>query len=229
MKIFLLCFILLVSLNCFAQGWETFKFDDNLTVSFPDNYEEVDTMGQHVVRALIDNALVMIQRLPNTGSTATNIASKDELIKQYKGFQEGVVGASENGSLIDQTYEDVGGLHVTKFSLNATMQEEMQVRHYYVAFFNENWYAVQMWEVADYSEDLEEQREEFFSSVQFPAGMSIENQMSSVTEGSAAYKMGHKMGKILFFPMLIGVLVLIAFVLTRVLNRKKKKEEMKEL
>lgn len=229
MKIIIAGLFSLMTLTSFAQEWTTFKFDDNLTVSFPDNYEEVDTMGQHVVRALIDNALVMIQRLPNTGSTATNIASKDELIKQYKGFQEGVVGASENGSLIDQTYEDVGGLHVTKFSLNATMQEELQVRHYYVAFLNENWYAVQMWEVADYSEDLAEQREDFFSSIQFPAGISIKNQMSSVTEGSAGYKRGYAIGKILFYPMLIGVLVLIAFVLTRVLNRKKKKDEMREL
>jgi hypothetical protein len=138
----------------------------------------------------------MIQTLKNAGQTATNIQSKDELIKNYKEFQKGLVGA-QHGKLLTQKMVTKDGLYMTEFSFTASANEEKQIRHFLTVFFNETWYTISFWEVSAMSPELKGDREKLFSSVKFPAGSSLKNQLSYSVEGSVAYKSGYIIGRLL--------------------------------
>jgi hypothetical protein len=220
MKKFLFTILTFITLHCSAQEWIEYKFDDNLTVDIPENSTIIDTLGQHLVRAVLDNAVIVIQRLPNTGETATNIKDKEELIKNYEGFQQGVVG-SQHGKLINQKFHERQGLQVTEFSYSASMAEEQQLRYSLVVFLNENWYTVNFWEIESASAESKNDRDRLFSSIKFPAGQSLKNQLSNVKEGSRAYKLGAIIGRAVFFALIMGIIVAIIIVASR---RKKKRD-----
>jgi hypothetical protein len=195
-----------LSLNCFGQEWMDYTFDENLTIKIPENYVIIDTVGQHIVRAQIDNALIMIQRISNKGEHAVNISNKADLIESYEGFQKGFMN-SQDVKLLKQNVEERDGLQVCQFSCSATMGEERQIRHILVAFLNEHWYAIQFWEVEALSNDLRSERMKLFSSVRFAFGLSLENQLSYSLEASQSYRLGYLLGKYIWFLLLAGGVV----------------------
>jgi len=132
--------LILISINSFGQQWTDYKIDSNLTVQIPENFEVMDTLGQHIIRARVDNALIMIQRIPNKGEQVTNIQDKSDLIENYKGFQNGII-ESQKGKLKNQEIIEKDGLQLIRFSYYATMGEEKQIRHCLGVFINESWYA----------------------------------------------------------------------------------------
>jgi hypothetical protein len=212
MKKILFAIFTLASLNCFAQQWVEYKVDSNLTVTIPNNYVIIDTLGQHIIRAQVSNALVMIQRIANAGETARNIQTKDELIKSYTGFQKGAV-ESQHGKLLDQQMLEKEGLRMTQFSFAVTMGEEKQIRHYQTVFLNENWYTISFWEVEALTNELKGDRDKLFSSIKFPAGASLKNQLSNSMEGSTAYRSGYLFGKLLTYALLIaGAVALVRWI-----------------
>jgi hypothetical protein len=210
----------LLSLNCFGQKWTEYKMDSNLTVNIPENFEIIDTLGQRIVRAQIDNGLIMIQRIPNKGETATSIQNKEELIKNYTGFQKGVV-RSQNGKLLNQDFIEKDGLQVTQFSYSATMGEELQVRHCLTVFLNENWYTINFWELEALTNEMKNDRDKLFSSIKFLVGQSFKNQLSNSVEGSRGYKVGFLAGKIMGYALMIAIAVSIIIWVSK---RAKKRE-----
>jgi hypothetical protein len=227
MKKFLIPAVLvMLTINSFAQEWTKYKFDENLTVSVPEDYSAIDTLGQHIVSAKVDNGIILVQRLPNTGLLALDIRDKDELIKRYEEFQKGVVLTSQ-GVLIKQENEEMNGILVTRFSCTATMGEEKQLRHFFVFFLNENWYTINFWEVESMTDEVKADREALFSSIEIPDGLSIKNQMT--TKGSPSYKMGYMVGKALGFILIPGAIVAIIVVVIRAQRIRKKKNEMTPL
>jgi hypothetical protein len=214
MRKILLTIFTLLALNSFGQNWDDYKFDDNLTIALPENSEIIDTLGQHIVKAVIDNAIIMIQRLPNKGATATNIRDKKELKERYEEFQEGAVKA-QAATLIKQRVSEKDGLMMIRFSCKASMGEEKQIRHFLVVFVNENWYTINFWEVETVTNELKADRDRLFASVKFAPGLGLKNQMSSVLEGSRVYRLGLAAGSILASGMFIGVLVAVIIWLTR--------------
>lgn len=209
----ILCTVLtLLSVNCFAQEWADYKVDDNLTVYIPDDFDIIDTLDQHIIRAQIDNALIMIQRIPNEGKLGTNVRSKDELIENYVGFNKGMV-ESQAGTMIGQKFIEKNGLHLTQFDYHASMGEEKQIRHCLTIFVNENWYAIQFWEVEEMTDALAKDREMLFSSIKFPDELSLEDQMSY-------YKVGYQAGQILVYLAMIGIVVLVVVLISKRTNRK---------
>lgn len=213
----LLIFFISISVNAFSQEqeWVEYKMDSTLTLSLPDNYEVMDTMGQRIVRAQSGLTLILIQRLPNTGEYATNISDKKALLDNYAGFQKGLIN-SQNGKLINQQFIEKSNLQLTQFSYSASVREEKQIRHSLVIFINEYWYAIQYWEVEGFSAgQSSKNREELFNSVKFPPGQSLQNQMSYTTEGSPAYKWGYFFGRFLFVGLILGLVILVVVLIAR--------------
>src|SRR5262245_41583072 len=124
----LIIILTIISTISFGQQWGDYKVDENLTVYIPDNFEVMDTLSQRIISVQIDNALIMVQKIPNKGEHTTNIQSKRELIENYKGFQNGMI-ESQNGKLRDQEIIEKDGLQLIQFSYYATMGEEKQIRH----------------------------------------------------------------------------------------------------
>jgi hypothetical protein len=203
-----LTFLTLLTLNCRAQEWKEHKFDDNMSLEIPENFIVIDTAGQRIVRAQIDNALIMIQRIPNKGDHAINISSKAELIESYEGFQKGFMN-SQDAKLLKQKVEERDGLQLYRFSCSATMDEERQIRHSLVVFLNEHWYAVHFWEVEALTNELQKERTKLFSSVKFVPGLSMQNQLSYSLEASKSYKIGYLAGKYFFIVLIAGIVIFI--------------------
>jgi len=220
MKRLLIALLLTTVLNAHAQTWIKYKFDENVTLSMPENFEMVDTLGTHSVKAFIENGLVVIQNLPNEGATATTILNKEELLESYRGFQKGVVEV-QHGTLLNQSFELRNGLQVTTFSFTAMMGGEKQIRHYLVIFLNEHWYTITFWEVADLTNELRPLREDFFQSLELPPGLSLQNQLSTNPEGSQSYKEGYLIGNILGYVAVIGIVGLAIYMVFRRWRRQK--------
>lgn len=216
MKTILSIIFILVSLNGFAQQWTEYKVDSNLTVTIPDNFVAIDTLEQHIIKAQISNALILIQRMANLGKTATSIQSKNELIKNYEEFQKGAV-ESQHGKLIDQQMLEKNGVQMIQFSFSASMGKEKQIRHFLVAFLNEKWYSISFWEVEALTSELKAERNKLFSSVKFLPSVGLKNQM---TGGDLAYRSGYLFGKIIIYTLIIvGVVALI-----RLVSKKRQKK-----
>lgn len=217
-KILLLGFTIL-SIQCFGQEWTDYKIDDNLTVQIPENFEVIDTLGQTIIKALIDNALIMVQRIPNKGEGATNIQNKEELLENYTGFQEGFV-ESQDGELISQQSVEQDGLQLTKFEFYANMGEERHIRRCLTVFLNDYWYTIQFWEVEAMSDELTKEREMLFSSLRFKAGLSLDNQMSDSVEGSRAYRFGYIFGKAIGYIFIVAIILAVIIWISKMSRRK---------
>lgn len=215
----LLAILIFISINSIGQQWSDYKFDGNLTVQIPEKFEIMDTLGQHIVRAQIDNALVMIQRIPNKGDHATDIRDKNELHDNYKGFQNGFIGSQE-GKIKDHEIIEKDGLQLIQFSYYATMGEEKQLRHCMTVFVNENWYAIQFWEVESMTDELTKDREQLFSSIKFPAGMGLKNQMSNSIGRSTSYNLGYFIGKNLGYILMMMIVVSTVVWISRKVKRQ---------
>lgn len=219
MKALLTTIITTISLSSFAQQWTEYKVDSVLTVTIPDNYEVQDTLGQRIIMAQVDYGAVMISVLPNTGRDI-NVRNQQELIDTYKQMREGFI-ESQNGQLIEEQVIDNGALKLIRFSFRATMGDEKQIRHCVTAFVNKKTYTVNFWEVESMTDEMTADREKLFSSIKFPVGFSMANQLSAAKEGSLAYNIGYIIGKILFYVLLIGLVT----ILVRWISKRSKRKD----
>jgi hypothetical protein len=217
-KILPLLFTLL-TINASGQKWAYHKVDENLTVYIPKNFEITDTLGQHIIKAPIDNALIMVQRVPNEGEGLTSVEDKDELIANYKGFQNGFV-KSHQGELISQEMVEKGSLLMTQFRYHASINKEKQIRHCLVIFLNKNWYIIQFWEVESMTDELTSKREMLFSSIKFPHGQTLKNQLDNRVKISLAYRTGVLAGQYLGYLAMFSAFVLLLVWISKRIKRR---------
>ena len=226
MRRILLTLLTLLAIDGFGQTWIDYKVDDNLTVSIPDNFTVMDTLGQTIIRSSIDNALVMIQRIPNKGETAAVIQFEENLIKAYEGFQNGII-RSQKGKLKSQQWIEKSRVQLNEFSYYASQGEEKQIRHCLALFINNYWYAIQFWEVESMTDELAAEREKLFSSIRLPEGVSRENQTSNgdvkliVDRRLSAYQVGYYGAMFLGFNLIVGFVVGAVLVILKIARRKK--------
>lgn len=219
MRRILITLLTLISLSSFGQQWIEYKVDSTLTVTIPDNYQVRDTLGQRVITSRVDDGLIIISILPNTGQTAINVQNEKELIDSYKNMREGFI-ESQGGQLIEETIIDNGGLKLNRFSFRATMGEERQIRHSVSAFVNETSYSINFWEAESMTNEMTGDREKLFSSIKFPTNLGLTNQMSNAIEGTRSYNIGYLFGKLLGYGLMIALIV----ALVRWISKRGKKK-----
>jgi len=184
----------------------------------------MDTLGQRIIRARIDNALIMIQRVQNEGETVVQF--KEDLTKAYEGFQNEIV-RSQKGELKSQQWIEKSRVLFNEFSYYATLGEEKQLRHCRALFINDNWYAIQFWEVESMTDELAAEREKLFSSIKLREGVSRENQTSNGggkaigEQKSSAYQVGYFGAIILILNLAGGLIVGIVLLVLKITRRKK--------
>jgi hypothetical protein len=211
--------LLLLTLTCFGQEWMEFQLDSTLSLAIPDNYKVVDTLGQRVINAQIDNGLILVMKLPNKGQTAINVQNEKELVNSYTGFQDGLIG-SHKGELIKGEIIETGGLKCIQFSYRARMGDENQIRHCLGIFVNENMYAINFWELESMTKEMAPQRERLFSSIKLPNSLGLKNQMSNSIEGGKGFRTGFFLGKVLGYILIFGTLISIGIWISKGKKRK---------
>ena len=215
----LIAILTAISISGFGQQWSEYQVDSTLALVLPDNYQVRDTLGQRVITARIDNGLILISILPNSGQTAINVQNEKELINSYKGLREGLIN-SQGGQLIREEIIEIGGLKLIRFSFHATMGEEKQIRHCVAAFVNEKTYSINFWEVESMTNEMTADREKLFSSLRFPTGLQLKNQMSNSIEGSRSFNVGYLIGQILGYGLMLGLLIALVVWVSKKVRRK---------
>jgi hypothetical protein len=215
MKNILLTLFIAISINSFAQDWTDYQVDSVLTLKLPDNYNIYDTLGIKVISAAIENAMITVSILQNTGENAFGIKDEKELLAGYEGFKKGYI-KSNHGQLIKDQIIEAGGLKMILFSFHTEVEGEKQVRHCIAVIVNKKTYAISFTEVESLSDKMAKTREIVFSSIKFSPGLGLNNQLSTKGSDERAYNQGLLLGKIT-----VGLLIALAIWLST--RRKKKK------
>lgn len=222
MKNLLLVFLTAITFTCSAQDWKKYEFDENLSLELPSDFEVIDTLGQHFVRAFLDNGTLLVQRQPNVGMQASSVLTKQELIKGYGEFAKGIADA-HRAVIIKQMNHDVKGIVTSEVTMRSSLRGQQELVHITFVFLNDNWYTVQFWESEEMKNDNAAFIEKLFSSIEFPADATEGNQLSD--SGSKAYKTGYAFGYILGFLFLLLIFGVIMYLIFG-RRRKKQKEDM---
>jgi len=204
-----------ISINSFGQAWVDCKVDSNLTLMMPDNYKIQDTLGQRVIKAGIDNGLILISILENSGELSMNVESEAQLLKVYKGYENGYV-KSQHGQLIKEEIIENSGLKMIRFSVSTAMGGEKQIRHCTAVFVNDKMYSINFWEVESLTNEMAKLREKLFSSLKFSPKIGRNNQMTYKQENDRAYNQGLLLGN-------ITMVVIVGLGIWFSTRRKKKK------
>lgn len=220
MRKIILAFLTLLATQGFAQEWIDYMVDDNLTISLPANFTLMDTLGQRVMHARIDNALIMVQRIPNKGEEAVVVQFEADLIKAYEEFQNGII-RSQNGKLKSQEWVEISRVQLNKFSYQATMGEEKQLRHCLTLFINDYWYAIQFWEVESMTGDLASEREKLFTSVKLREGVSRENQTSDGNGNESTASAYYYVAIFIVVNVIVGIIGVVVLLILKIARRKK--------
>lgn len=217
----LLCSLLIIyNIQAQAQEWVDYQVDSVLTVSLPDNYFTMDTLGQHLALAQVENGLVMITSFQNKGDSAINASSESELLEAYVGFRKGFVN-SQQGEFVEEKIVDIKGLKFARFSMRATTEGEVQLRHCLAGFISEKTYALSFWEVESMSQAMTPVREKFFSSVKLAPGLTLQNQLNTSLEATPAYKLGYKLGKAFSYLAIASLIIVMVIVVRKLVTKKK--------
>lgn len=207
MKKIILTILTVVSISSFGQQWSEYQVDSTLTLMLPGNIELRDTLGQQVIKSTIDNGMIIISVIPNSGRTL-NVKTQDDLINWYNDFSKGFVNSQKGQLIKDEIIED-SGLKMIRLSFNATLGNEKQVRHCLAIFVNDKIYAINFWEPESLTKEMTHTREQLFSSLRFPTNPGLANQMSYSKEIPRGIYYGALVRRILQYVLLPGLVILI--------------------
>ncbi|MBO9202548.1 MULTISPECIES: hypothetical protein [Niastella] len=211
MKNILLTLFIAISINSFGQEWTDLKVDSVLTLKLPDNYHIYDTLGIKVFTGILENAVVSV----SIGENVKTVKDEKLLLVWYNSFKESSVKAN-HGQLIKDQIIEAGGLKMIRFSFHMEKDGEKKVKHSIVAVVNNKFYTISFTEAESPSGEMEKTREKFFSSMKFPPGLGLNNQLSAKDRDEMAYNQGELLGKITV-GLLIGLAVWFS-------TRRKKKD-----
>lgn len=217
--IFLIIYSLLAT-SAYSQNWKEYIIDDNLTLTFPENYTITDTVNQKVIMAQLDYGLVMVTAMENKGEYEIAVTDENDLRDEYKGLRKGML-RSAKGKLIAEGPLKKDGLLFWNFSYSARMGEAKQSRYCRILLLNKHIYTINFWEANNKSGEMAPLREKFFSSVMVPKGVGLQNQLNVIDDKTASDRVGKLIGnlavKLLFGTILI---LLVVWIWRKVKNKQ---------
>lgn len=207
MKRVIIVFLLFFISKSFGQNLVEYQVDEDFFVNLPTDIEISETSQQKVVKGFIENDVVIITKTIQKDTIVT-IENEQDLLKYYKGAQEGLLGQSK-GILLKKEIIEIKGLKVLNVRFKMQIDNEEKVLDSFMFFLNNHTYSLVFIHSFDSNENFKLQREKIISSIKFRNGLNIENQFNKYEESSTAYKLGEITGKIFFFVLVIvGVIFL---------------------
>jgi|GEM_PF-6632535 len=160
--IFLSISALLIHFSGSCQEWATVKFDTNLTVKMPVNYEIKDTNDVKVISGSIESCLTIISRSFVNDTSFTK--NKDLVIYFYKIYERKYIKRL-HGHLINSETVTINNLLWRKFSFYQKLKRGKCIHHCLVLLFNQSTYSISFVELESNSEKVKMIREKYFSGI----------------------------------------------------------------
>ena len=170
-----LVIVLLIFLanHCLAQQSTVLKFDANLSISIPANYDISDTLGIKVISATIDSGKIVITQMPKMEDNLT-IKNKKDLLSFYEGVKEGIMNTI-GGQLLEDSILEKSNLTVQKLKFKIVVDNEPFIVGYIGFVLNNNKYSIQVMEMDSKKRKL---AKEISSSIVFSGKLGLANQLT---------------------------------------------------
>lgn len=220
-KIYLAFALLFCLVNGYAQqNFKPVKFDDVITVSFPGDVVELDTIVDNVRAYQLftnsGNETFMMQKISLKDVFSGGVGAPDDkesLMKSYQKVAQGYVdGIDRSYKILNSSEIEMEGKTGIKVRLKAAKIIVAQIRIFYLA---DDAYIALYHNAVDYNK---KNAEEFFNSMKVTAKDA--SQYTSVgKENQTAYKVGQALGYILFVGLLVGVIWLVVYVARKMIKK----------
>lgn len=224
MKHFLIqVIVLLFGFNLLSQNTVT-HLTDFADVTFPTETEITETGNDKVFVSEDSSAMYMVnvRNLSNRNIPSFN---KDELLEFYQGVADGAVN-SVNGKLISTEKIELANSIAFDIEYTANSNPNLPNRRFKRIFlFKKHLFNIQYWPITNDENIINLNKSKFYNSFSVSSENSSINQISEVdapliNKESEEYNAGFKIGKLVFYLLIIGVpIILILFFITR--KRKK--------
>jgi hypothetical protein len=179
-KLIILTITLMTYLGASAQevAWEKIIIDENVTVNLPSDMEVQDTLGQKIIIAETENAVIVITRSPNGTMSDVEIKTPEELAEFYSGIISGVARQSF-GEVLNNEDITLNNLKGQQFTLKIQVEDEVQLRDYFIIFLDNTFYSFQFWQLEEMYHETSEERTAFFESISLNSILTPEKQLTS--------------------------------------------------
>jgi len=162
MKLKIILFLLFIS-NCYSQNLVQYKFDENsFTINIPEGYEEIDASGQHFVRSIIGDDIVLISK--TIEKNPVKIINDSTLIAFYDGVNEGIL-KSVNGESLDSKIIKIKKTKFLKLKYKALIVEQPKIFDCLIVTLNDFTYSIIFIYSEEENENIKEMKNKIISSL----------------------------------------------------------------
>lgn len=210
-QIAFLLFLFIFYTNSFGQKLIPYQVSEDVSIKIPKEFSITDTLGQTLIKASVEDEIILIMK-PEKKVDAY-IEDKDELLKFYDGYYEGMLDQSK-GQTISKEFVQINGLFFLKSSFKTKISGANNIWNNYILLLNKTPYSFLMITTPE-NNRVGFFEKEIIQSIKFRKDLTSKNQMNTNEEDSQAYKTGELVGKFFMYALIGGVIVYF-------ISRKKK-------
>lgn len=212
-QIALVFFLFIFYTNSFGQKLIPYHVSEDVSINIPQEFSITDTLGQNLIKAFIEDEIILIMK-PEKKVDAY-IEDKDELLKFYEGYYDGMLDRSK-GQTISKEFVQINGMFFLKSSFKTKISGANKIWNNYILLLNKTPYSFLMISTPE-NNKVEFFENEIVQSIKFRKDLTSKNQMNTNEEDSQAYKIGELVGKFFMYALIGGIIVYC-------ISRKKNKD-----
>lgn len=210
-RIAFLFFLFIFYMNSFGQRLIPYQVSDDISINIPQEFSITDTLGQSLIKASVEDEIILIMK--SEKKVDAYIEDKDELLKFYEGYYNGMLDQSK-GKSISKEFVKINGLYFLKSSFRTKISGADNIWNNYILLLNKIPYTFLMISTPE-NNRVEFFEKEIINSIKFKKNLTSKNQMNTNEEDSQAYKIGEFVGKFFIYALIGGLFVYF-------ISRKKK-------
>jgi len=214
-KLFFLIAVLFSATTVFGQGLKPVKADSLVTISMPANYNQKDTLGQHIFSATTDLGYMITIVEPNA-KTNEPLKKEKDLNNIFKKYISGIQKQSGNGSAQNVRDTTIGALKAKAFTLITDDGSGTVLNREFVLLYTKEATYTLQYGYPDARKDLVKgEAKAYFSSVKLSPQLQRDDQYTDIHSTSSGTS------TVSIFGIGGGVLVVLVIVwLVFIRNRK---------
>lgn len=213
MKTKLVFLLLACTLATFAQKKVDVKFDDDVTITIQEDYNDTLINGFRFIFAKTEYGSILIYKL----KPDDDIQNEDALTKLYDESERSSI-QNAKGKILAEELLKFKNLKSKKFSFALTKNNIDLICESLLFFFNGHLYSIKIYQAASMVKELKSQRDSLFASIQFAKKRTEEGQSLSEPKKDNIFTNKQKQGELFGRILIIGLLIFFVF---RAFRKKK--------